>query len=777
MPFDLLKIMLLPKNVLSIFLIFLCSFGIYAQKLELKGSVKDAETRETLPGASIRIKEINSGTVTDQSGNFTLFLSKGTYSLVVSSVGYDAKEVNVDLSSAKKIDIQLVSNTNLDEIVVSAKKPDEQLTRMNMGVEKLNIEDVRKIPALMGEVDIIKALQLLPGVQAASEGSSGFSVRGGSPDQNLILLDNTTVYNPSHLMGFFSVFNNDVISGLELYKGDLPLKHGGRLSSLLDIQTKNEVPQKFNGTGGIGLISSRLMLEGPIGKKTSWLVGGRRSYADLFLKLSSDESLRKSSIYFYDLNAKMTHSFSDRDKLAFNAYYGKDNFKSEPGDFIYGNSAASLTWGHTFNQNLFGKFSANYTNYDYSLASKLDGNRAEWKSAIADIMLRADFNQPINDIWNLNYGVTSTHHHFNPGIVNMDNYPEYKVDATNALEHAFYLGNEQKVTDNFSLKYGLRFSIFQNIGKATVFNYDSNYESIDSTVYKSGDIYNTYTSLEPRIGMVYRLNPVSSVKANYVRNVQYMQLANNSAAGSPLDVWFSSSPNVKPQIVDQFSAGYFRNFNDNMFEASVELYYKNLNNVIDFAEHSDLILNQKLDGEIRTGTGQSYGAEFMLKKNKGRLTGFVNYTLSRSERTIPEINNGKTYLAPYDKTHAVNIVATYEFSKKVSASASWIFATGNPTTYPTGRFEINGEYFPIYSGRNEYRKPNYDRLDLSLTYIPNPDSKKWYKGEWNFSIYNAYSRKNPWMITYDQDDVTGLPYAEMVYLFGIVPSVTYNFKF
>ncbi|GHS90956.1 collagen-binding protein [Bacteroidia bacterium] len=671
----------------------------------------------------------------------------------------------------------MVSNTNLKEVVIYAKKPDEQLTRMNMGVERLNIQEVRKIPALMGEVDVIKALQLLPGVQAASEGSSGFSVRGGSPDQNLILLDNTTVYNPSHLMGFFSVFNNDVISGLELYKGDLPLKHGGRLSSLLDVQTKTEIPSKFLGTGGIGLISSRLMLEGPIGRKTSWMVGGRRSYADLFLKLSGDEAIRKSSIYFYDLNAKISHLFSDRDKLAFNAYHGIDNFGAEPGDFKYGNTAASLTWSHVFNEKLWGKFSANFTNYDYSLASKLDGARAQWESAITDIMLRADFNQSVNDAWNLTYGFSTTHHHFNPGIVNMENYPEYKVDGTNALEHAIYIGNEQKITDQLSLKYGLRFSAFQNIGKTTVFNYDTEHNPTDSTLYKSGEIYNTYTALEPRLGLVYRLNDQSSMKANYVRNIQYLQLANNSASGSPLDIWFSSGPNVKPQIVDQFSAGYFRNFNDNIFETSVELYYKKLDNVIDFAEHANLILNQKLEGEVRTGKGKSYGAEFMVKKNKGRLTGFVNYTLSRSERTIPEINNGKTYLAPYDKTHTINVVGTYELSKKVSLSATWIFATGNPTTYPTGRFEINGEYFPIYSGRNEYRKPDYDRLDLSLTYVPNPDSKKWWKGEWNFSIYNVYSRKNPWMITYNQDDATGLPYAEMIYLFGIVPSITYNFKF
>ncbi len=768
---------MLHSRLIFLFILFITCPILSAQQLELKGYIKDQETGESLPGAFLKVVEANRGVAAGETGEYSILLPKGNYTLQVSYVGYDPKEIKINLISNQKTDIKLKPNATLQEVLVSTKGRDEQLTRMNMGVERLNIEEVKKIPALMGEVDVIKALQLLPGVQAASEGSSGFSVRGGSPDQNLILLDNTTVYNPSHLMGFFSVFNNDVISGLELYKGDLPLKHGGRLSSLLDVQTKDEIPSRFHGTGGVGLISSRLMLEGPIGQKTSWMVGGRRSYADLFLKLSADEALRKSSIYFYDLNAKLNHIFSERDRLAFNAYYGKDNFGAQPGDFKYGNAAASLTWSHVFSEKLFGKFSTNFTNYDYGLASKLEGSKAQWESAITDIMLRADFSQPINDIWKLSYGLSSTHHHFNPGIVNMDGYAPYKVDATNALEHALYVGNEQKVTDKLSLKYGLRFSIFQNIGKATVVSYDANYEPADSTVYGSGEIYNTYTALEPRIGLVYRLNDESSVKANYVRNVQYLQLANNSASGSPLDVWFSSSPNVKPQQVDLFSAGYFKNFKDNMFETSVELYYKKLDHVIDFAEHANLILNQQLEGEVRTGTGKAYGAEFMVKKNTGKLTGFVNYTLSRSERTIPEINNGKSYLAPYDKTHTVNVVTSYEFSKKLNISATWVFATGNPTTYPTGRFEIDGEYFPIYSGRNEYRKPNYDRLDLSLNYIPNPDSKKRWKGEWNFSIYNVYNRKNPWTITYQQDDMTGLPYAEMIYLFGIVPSVTYNFKF
>ncbi len=753
-------------------------FSVFSQNNKaFRGTVTDESSGEVLPGATVWVKETQGGAIANEAGVYTLSLPQGNYTLRISYVGYEPKEIKLEANSDTKQDVRLKPNGLLSEVIVSATKKDENVTRINMGLEKLSIKEIKQMPALMGEVDVIKAIQLLPGVQATSEGGSGFSVRGGSPDQNLIVLDHTTVYNPSHLLGFFSVFNNDVISGIELYKGDLPFKYGGRLSSLLEVQTKDEIPSRFQGTGGIGIISSRLMLEGPVGEKTSWLIGGRRSYADLFLKLSSDEALRKSSVYFYDLNAKVTHRFSERDKLALNFYYGDDTFGAEPGNFDYGNAAASLTWSHMFSDKLFSKFSANFSNYDYGLASKLEGSEMEWNSSITDYMLRADFHQLINDTWDLTYGLSSTLHRFNPGVVTMPDYPTYEVEGNKALEHGIYLANEQKVNDRLSLKYGLRLSAFQNMGATTVFHYDSNHEVSDSVRYGSGDIYNTYIALEPRIGLVYKLTDHSSVKANYAHNTQYMQLANNSASGSPLDVWFPASPNVKPQQVDLFSAGYFHNFEDNMFETSVELYYKKLNNVVDFAEHANLILNQQLEGEVRTGTGKAYGAEFMIKKNTGRLTGFANYTLSRSERTIPEINHGKAYLAPYDKTHTFNIVASYELSKKVNLSATWIFATGNPTTYPTGRFEIDGEYFPIYSGRNEYRKPNYHRLDLSLNYIPNPDSKKRWKGEWNFSIYNAYGKKNPWTISFDQDDNTGLPYAEMIYLFGIVPSITYNFKF
>ena len=762
-------------------LLLLCLLFLYAgfaQKVELKGKITERTTGEPLVSALIKVKATSLIVFSDVNGNYSLtFDQKGVYVISVTYVGFREEIWEVNLQQNMSHDFLLENDFHLDEVVVTATTPDERVKTLTMGVERLSAVEIKQMPALMGEVDILKAIQLLPGVQTASEGGSGYSVRGGSPDQNYILIDNTNVYNASHLLGFFSIFNNDALSGLDLYKGDIPLKYGGRLASLLDVRTKDNFPEKLNGVGGIGLISSRLTLEGPIGNQTSWLVGGRRSYADLFLKLSPNKSLRRSAIYFFDLNGKITHRISNKDIIAFNGYYGKDVFSADPGKFYYGNGATSLTWRHIFTDKLSSRISFNLSNYDYGLGSKIENLEATWASSITDYMLRVDMNHVISDLWNMTYGMTSTFHQFLPGHVTMMGSASYKVDGANAFEHGVYVSNEQKFSDIFSVKYGMRFSVFQNVGEATVFTYDDEYRIKDSITYQAGKIYHTYTAWEPRAGFVVRLDETSSVKGNYVHNVQFMQLANNSASGSPLDVWFPASPNIKPQTVDMFSAGYFRNLRDNHYETSVELYYKKHKNVIDFAEHADLMLNKHLESEVRTGNGKAYGAEFMVRKNKGVLTGFANYTLSRSERTIPEVNKGKTYLSPYDKTHSLNIVANYEFTKSISASLIWIYATGNPTTYPSGRFEIGGEYFPIYSGRNEYRRPDYHRLDLSFTYLPRQDSKKRLKGEWNVSLYNAYGKKNPWMITYHQHDETGLPFAEMMYLFGIVPSVSYNFKF
>jgi len=765
------------RKIICIYMLLAFVNAAFAQKIEMRGIVTDGQTGEVLPNAIIKVQNPPINTFADNKGFYSIKFDKpGVYQVSASYLGYKEETFRIDLKENRTFDFKMENNVVLGEVVISSKMPDERVKSVSMGVEKLTAAEIKKMPALMGEVDVLKAIQLLPGVQTVAEGGSGYSVRGGSPDQNLILLDNTTVYNASHLLGFFSVFNNDVLSGVDLYKGDFPMKYGGRLSSLLDVRTKEDHPDKFSGVGGIGLIFSRLTLEGPIGENTSWLVAGRRSYADIFLKLSSDEALRGSSVYFYDLNGKLTHRLSKSDAIDLNAYYGKDNFGMQLGSFVYGNGAGSLTWRHVFNDALLSRVSFNLTDYRYGLESKVEGSKASWNSSISDYMLRADMTHYIGDLWNMSYGLTSMFHNFRPGHAVMIGMVDYKVEGLHVFEHSLYASNEQKFSDAFSIKYGTRLSIFQNIGPATVYHFDVEGKVTDSTNYKSG-VYNSYTSFEPRLGFVLRTGETSSMKGNYVHNTQFMQLANNSASGSPLDVWFPASPNIKPQIVDMFSFGYFRNFQDNMYETSIELYYKKQRNVVDFAEHADLMLNKLLEGEVRIGHGEAYGSEFMVRKNKGRLTGFANYTLSHSERTIPQVNNGKTYLSPYDKTHSINVVANYELSKKISLSAIWVYSTGNPTTYPSGRFEIDGQLFPIYSGRNQYRKPDYHRLDLSFTYTPRKNKKRRWQEEWNISFYNAYNKKNPWMINYDQDSETGLPYAEMVYLFGIVPSITYNFKF
>jgi len=761
-----------------VLLFILIISSVTAQKIEVKGRITERSTGEPLEGAVVRIKETRQNAVADVNGYYSVSIAqKGDYTVSASYIGFNTETRKINLQAAQTVDFQMENNVVLAEVVVSSTASDERVKSLSMGVERLTALEIKQMPALMGEVDVLKAIMLLPGVQTASEGGSGYSVRGGSPDQNLILLDNTTVYNPSHLLGFFSVFNNDVLSGVDLYKGDLPLRYGGRLASLLEVRTKDSYPEKLKGEGGIGLISSRLTLEGPIGGKTSWLVGGRRSYADLFLKLSSEAALRRSSVYFFDLNGKLTHRVSQRDLIDFNAYYGKDNFSADVGKFFYGNGVASLSWRHILNETLSSRLSVNTTQYDYGLESKLEGAQATWTSNISDYMLRLDLTHSINDLWNMTYGLSSIYHRFQPGHASMPGVVDYKVDGSNALEHGLYFSNEQKLSESIAVKYGARLSVFQNIGKKTVYRYDEDYLPSDSTTYGVGEVYNTYYGFEPRVGFVWRTGESSSVKGNYVHNVQFMQLANNSASGSPLDVWFPVSPNIRPQVADMYSAGYFHNLQEDMYELSAEAYYKSQRNVIDFAEHANLLLNNHIEAEVRTGKGQAYGLELMARKNRGTLTGFINYTLSRSERTIPEVNGGKTYLSPYDKTHSLNVVATYKLSDKFSLSAIWMYATGNPTTYPSGRFEIDGDYYPIYSGRNEYRRPDYHRLDLSLTYIPRRNANRRWQGEWNVSLYNAYNKKNPWMITYNQDDDNGVPYAEMLYLFGIVPSITYNFKF
>lgn len=743
---------------LPLLLPFFSFTTLSAQNLRVTGKVRDKASGEELPGAAIRLLGSTVRATTDLAGTYRIELLPGTYTFQVNYIGYETEERSIRVEASQEIDFFLASKSFLlDEVTVSSSSLQRsRIENPAMGLEKLSAGEIKRLPALLGETDPLKAIQLLPGVQSTSEGSTGFSVRGGAPDQNLILLDNTTIYNPSHMMGFFSVFNNDIVSEIELHKGDLPFRFGGRLSSVLEVNTRETRPEKLTGVGGIGLISSRIALEGPLGGKTSWIAAARRSYADLFLKLSSDKDLRNTTLYFYDINLKLNHRISEKDRLSLHFYNGSDKFGMSMGDFSYRNSAVSSIWKHHFADRVSANFNLNYSAYSYFIATEVGDARTEWDAAIKDWTFRYDLDHFVSDLWHLNYGVSAIHHTFEPGKVKVSRQEEYRIMESKAWEYAAYLSNEQKIGNSFILKYGMRIAAFRN----------------------KGDVKHTYTVWEPGIGLVCLVSDQSSLKASYTRNNQFLQLANNSASGSPLDVWFSASPRIKPQQVDMFSAGYFQNINKNSLELSVELFYKKLKNVIDFADHSQLLLNKDLEDEVRIGSGKAYGVEWMVKKNTGRLTGFVNYTLSRSERTIPEINGGKTYLAPYDKTHALNVVASYTVSPKVQFSANWVVASGTPTTYPTGRFEIEGEYFPIYSERNQYRKPAYHRIDVSMIYTPNPASTKRWKGEWIFSIYNLYNRKNPWVIYYDQEyDKTSTPYAEMYYLFGFLPSVTYNFKF
>jgi hypothetical protein len=755
-----------------------------APRVSVSGHVKDATTGEDLIGATVYVKETAAGTVTNVYGFYAISLVPGNYTIRYSYVGYISIEKTVIADKDFHLDIELEpASETLGEVEITAQRSDENVRAAEMSVAKMDVQVIQKIPALMGEVDIIKAIQLLPGVQSVSEGSSGFSVRGGNPDQNLILLDEATVYNPSHFIGFFSVFNNDAIKDVTLYKGDIPAQYGGRLSSVLDVRMKDGNMKKFAGTGGIGLISSRLTLEGPIVKdKSSFLVSGRRTYADLFLLFAKEEALKNSKLYFYDLNAKANYMIGENDRIYLSGYFGQDVFKNPFSAMKLGNATGTLRWNHVFSQNIFSNATLIYSHYNYSLGTSADEPTGfEWTSNLDDIQFKADMTWYPHPNHTLRFGLNSIYHTFNPGVAkgigDETIFTEYALPKTHGLESGIYVSNEHKMGSRLTLKYGLRLSLYQNVGPATVYSYDQNFQLADSTVYGEGDFYKTYAGLEPRFGMVFLLNEKSSVKASYSHVFQYLQLAQNSTAGTPLDIWFSASPNVKPQVADQVAVGYFRNFKQNLIEVSAEVYYKTIKNSIDFKDHAELLLNKYLEGELRFGDARSYGLELMVRMPEGKLNGWVSYTFSRTFREFPDINNGNPYPAPYDVPHDVSIVLNYDLGQRWSFSANWVYGTGKPVTFPTGRAVVEGAIVPIYSDRNAYRMPDYHRLDLSVTFRGKPSEKR-FKGEWVLSVYNAYNRHNAWAINFVQDENDPyVTYAEKTYLFGIVPSVTYNFKF
>ncbi|MDP4183674.1 MAG: TonB-dependent receptor [Bacteroidota bacterium] len=751
----------------------------------ISGYLKDHSNGEALIGANIYIKEMNTGTASNSYGFYSITVPDSQGSIVFSCIGYQSKEIKIRIDKDQTINIELTpSSAELSEVVVTSVKPGDEASRPQMSVQKLQMNEIKRIPALMGEVDLIKVVQMLPGVQSTSEGSSGFSVRGGGIDQNLILLDEAIVYNASHLLGFFSVFNNDAIKDVNLYKGDIPASVGGRLSSLLDIRMREGNQKELEGSGGIGTISSRLTLEAPIVKdRTSFIISGRRTYLDLFLPLSNDEKVKDNTLYFYDLNLKINHQLNNNNRLFISGYLGKDQFKNDLSKLGFGNKTFTLRWNHLFSNKLFANFSIVKSNYNYELGtSEKEANGFEWTSNMDDLSFKTDFSHFITPKITLKYGIQSIYHQFAPGDAvgtgKSSSFNQFRQNKQYTFEHAAYTSAEQQISSNITLKYGLRFSLFQNMGKSTRYIYDQNHEVTDSIHYASGKIYHTASGLEPRLGLTWLINPLTSIKSSYSRTMQYVHLAQNSTSGTPLDVWFPTSPNVKPQIADQYAVGIVREYPKQKLEASVEVYYKNMENAIDFKDHAQLLLNKHMEGELRFGKAYSYGTEFLLRFNEKKLNGWISYTWSRTWRKIDEINDGRRYRAPYDKPNNISVVMSYNISKRVDFSYNWVYATGAPVTFPTGRYEYGGKIIPEYSDRNSYRMPDYHRLDLSLNVKSKENPKHKWRGEWNFSVYNAYGRKNAWAINFvqDKDDPTQT-YAEKTYLFSFIPSVTYNFKF
>ena len=761
------------------------------QKGKITGIIKDAETNETLVGVSIYEEQLQLGTTTDDKGHYELELPFGERHLRISYVGYSTVTKKVVIGSKPQTwNLKLhPESEKLSEVEVSSERKDRNVTAMAMSVQTLDMITIKKIPALMGEVDVIKSITLLPGVQSASEGSSGFSVRGGATDHNLILLDGAPIYNASHFLGFFSVFNNDVVKDATLYKGDIPAYFGGRLSSVLDVSVKDEMPKQFGIQGGIGLVTSHVMMEAPLfDHKTSVMLAGRRTYAGLVLPFLG-EDLNKSKINFYDVNAKVTQTLGKNDRFFFSFYNGHDLFSMQQMIGLgYGNSSATLRWSHVFSDRLVSNLSLIGSRYRYSIDMNYSPYDFSIKAGTDAVSLNYDFSMHWNDEHVSKFGLTTGIQSYLQGEIDdrggaLSQYLQIDQSvsvARKGLEHALYFTHDYKPTPRLTFRAGMRLSCFQNIGEEDfyAFEYAGSLAFVTDTVhYGKGEVFNTVINPEPRVAAMYQLDEHSSVKASYSRTVQYAQVASSATGGLPFDVWFPTSPNVKPQKCDQYALGYFRNFKNDAIETSLEVYYKNMQNVIDFKDNAITFGYLLVDGQLRVGKGRSYGAELLVRKNVGKFTGWISYTYSRTFRTIKGISKGLEYRSPYDRPHNIVIVGNYDLNPRITLAANWIYSTGQPVTFPYGQYTINGVTYAVYNGRrNQSRYPDYHRLDLSFTCkLGKLENKRW-QHEINVSVYNAYARHNTWAITFDQGE-NGSIVTKNMYLFSAVPSISYNFKY
>lgn len=762
------------------------------------GRITD-EFEEPLIGVSIHIKEANTGTTTDENGSFSLRLPSDTYTVNVTYIGYRKVERTLMLTQNINHHFQLEMDTQtLEEVVVTDQNRAVNIKKPQMSVNHLSMEQIKQIPVAMGESDPLKALMTLPGVTNAGEGSSGFNVRGGAADQNLILLDGAPIYSDSHLFGFFSVFNADAVNSLDLYKGGIPAKFGGRVSSVLDVQQQQGNYQDMEGTGGIGLISSRLSLKGPILKdKLSYMVAGRASYAHLFLKLADNDN----SAMFYDINARLNYRIDQNNSIHFSGYSGSDMFDlSDNFTSTYGNMMGNLGWKHTFSNSLRSDLSVFYSDYRFELA--INTENFQWESAIKSYGLKYDWVHRLSERFQLNYGINSTYYDFNPGTLEpqtADSQFNYRqLDKKYALESAAYLDVEHKLSEKLNLRYGLRYSLYYRFGEQEINTYAQNnpvvynptyniYEKGEPTgsiSYGSGERLADFNNFEPRISLSYALNDEQSIKASYNRMAQYIHIVSNSQSPTPMDIWTPSGPFIKPQILDQYALGYFRNFNNKLYSLESEVFYKRVKNRIDYVDGADLLANNNIEQVILNGKARAYGLELLFRKNKGDFTGWAAYTLSRAEqKTVgrseeePGIANGNWYVSPFDKLHNLNIVGNYRLTDKWTFSGNFSLQSGQPVTYPNGYYEFGDIHIPNFSMRNENRLPIYHHLDLAATYTPKPNKTSGWRGSWVFSIYNIYSRKNAASIRFTTNEDTGINEARRLSIFGIVPSISYNFKF
>ena len=760
-------------------------------KRTISGRITDSGNGETLIGANIYIVETQSGSVSNEYGFYSISLPEEKYTIQYSYLGFHIEEKKIDLKENIKLDIELIpQTTELQEVVVSSDAPNANVSNNEMSINKLDIATIQKMPSLLGEVEILRSIQLLPGVSSVGEGASGFNVRGGSIDQNLVLLDEAPVYNSSHLFGFFSVFNPDAIKDVKLYKGGIPARYGGRLSSILDVRMKDGNKKEFEMNGGIGTIFSRLSIEAPIVKdKASFIIAGRRSYIDVLAKPFLSDDVNDSVLNFYDLTLKANYNIDDKNKIYLSAYLGRDNFGfGDQAGFNWGNSTTTLRWNHLFSDKLFSNFTAYFSDYDYMINFGDEStNKFDWDASIKNYSFEPEFSLFLTPNNVIRFGALGIAYEFEPANaigVSEGETLDLTLPKKYALEGAIFIENELDVSSQFSVNYGLRLSYFNYTGSGEAYYYGTapvgrRRPVIGSESFGQWESIKTYANLEPRFALKYQLSDSKSIKLSYNRMSQYIHLISNTTAATPVDIWTPSTNNIQPQISDQIAVGYFQNFDNDIYELTTEIFYKRMDHLLDYIDGADLLINELLAGDIIEGRGRAFGWELMLKKNTGRLNGWLSYTLSRSERQVEGINSNRWYPSRYDQTHNLSISAFYDASKRWSFSGNFSLISGTPTTFPTTRFQQQGYILPDngLDVRNNVRIPVYHRLDLSARIQGKKNDRRRWQWETVFSIYNVYSRRNAFSI-YTRQTADGKTEAVRLSVIGnFIPSISANFKF